>query len=589
VALRRVLIANRGEIAARIIRGCRTVGVECVAAYADADHDAPYVRAADDAVRLGPSDPHASYLSVDAVVAAAARTGCDAVHPGYGFLSEQPLLAEACDRAGLVFVGPSAHALRTLGDKVAARRLARASGFTVVEGSDDPSTVALPLIVKAAAGGGGRGMRVVRSREDLAAALEAAGREALAAFGDGRLYAEEYLEGARHIEVQALADGQGGAAHLGLRDCSLQRRHQKVIEEAPAPGVSVETVEALGAAACRLLRAVEYQGAATIELLRAADGRLFFLEVNARLQVEHPVTELVSGVDLVAWQLRIAGGERLAATIAWQPHGHAVEARLVAEDPDNGFLPASGTLAALSFPPGVRVDNGYEAGQVVPAVYDGLLAKIIAHAETRDAAFRLLEAALADVVVLGVTTNLPLLRRLVADPAVRDGRLDTTLLERVWEPADRAGFAEAALKAAAVYDSALMVAADPFQGRFRIGHAGVRAIPTARTPDGVVHTLIGGRDVAVTWPAPPSVDDAAHRHAADHQAVSVVTSPMAGRVVVVAVSVGMRVAAGDTLVVVEAMKMEHPVVAPYDATVTAVRCEPGGVVSGGGALVEIEA
>ena len=428
MALKRVLIANRGEIGLRLVRGCHAASVEAIAAHVAGEADAPYVEAADGAVEV------TTFLDAGVLVAAARAAGCDALHPGYGFLSERPELAEACAAAGIVFVGPSPDALRRLGDKVAARELAVAAGFTLVPGGSDPATIGFPVLVKAAAGGGGRGMRVVRSADELEAAMASAAREAEAAFGDPTLYAERYLEGARHVEVQAFGDGQGGALHLGLRDCSLQRRHQKVIEEAPAPGVPEAEAAALGEAACALLRSVDYAGAATIELLREPDGTAYFLEVNARLQVEHPVTELVTGVNLVRLQLRIAGGERLPENLQWRPQGHAVEARLVAEDPDHGFLPTAGTLLRFDLPTGVRVDAGYRAGSEVPTTFDGLLAKVIAHGADRAEAFDRLAAALDQTVVLGLQTNLPLLRALVADPEVRAGRLDTTLLERTHAP-----------------------------------------------------------------------------------------------------------------------------------------------------------
>ena len=385
-----------------------------------------------------------------------------------------------------MFVGPAPDALRSLGDKVAARELAVAAGFRLVPGGDDAAAIGFPLLVKAAAGGGGRGMRIVREPAELTDAMASAAREASSAFGDPSLYLERYLEGARHVEVQALGDGRGGAVHLGLRDCSLQRRHQKVLEEAPAPGVGADEAAELGAAACRLLRSVDYAGAATVELLRAADGTAYFLEVNARLQVEHPVTELVTGADLVALQLAIAGGEDLPAELAWQPRGHAVEARLVAEDADHGFLPTAGPLLRFDLPDGVRADAGYRAGQAVPTTFDGLLAKLIAHGADRTEALDRLAAALDATVVLGVRTNLPLLQALVADPDVRAGRLDTALLERVWRPAPDDGPSAAARRTA----RALQARA----GRFRIGLATAPVLPAAIAPDGAVHVLEAGRD-----------------------------------------------------------------------------------------------
>ncbi len=462
---------------------------------------------------------------------------------------------------------------------MAARELAVAAGFTLVPGGSDPATIGFPVLVKAAAGGGGRGMRVVRSADELEAAMASAAREAEAAFGDPTLYAERYLEGARHVEVQAFGDGQGGALHLDARDCSLQRRHQKVIEEAPAPGVPAAEAAALGEAACELLRSVGYAGAATIELLREPDGTAYFLEVNARLQVEHPVTELVTGVDLVRLQLRIAGGERLPADgLEWRPQGHAVEARLVAEDPDHGFLPTAGTLLRFDLPTGVRVDAGYRAGSEVPTTFDGLLAKLIAHGADRTEALDRLATALDRTVVLGVQTNLPLLRALVADPDVRAGRLDTTLLERTHAP-----LATSASPAATRAARAFQVR----DGRFRVGLVTAPDLPTAIAADGAVHVLDDGRDRRFAPDVAPDVAETASRPAS--AGGGGVSSPMPGRVLAVACAEGDHVAAGAVLAVLEAMKMEHPVTAPYEATVVAVRCAPGDQITAGAELFFLEA
>ena len=572
MALKRVLIANRGEIGLRLVRGCHAASIEAIAAHVAGEAVAPYVEAADGAVEVS------TFLDAAVLVAAARSAGCDALHPGYGFLSERPELAEACAAAGVVFVGPSPDALRRLGDKVAARELAVGAGFTLVPGGSDPAAIGFPVLVKAAAGGGGRGMRVVRGADELDAAMVSAAREAEAAFGDPTLYVERYLEGARHVEVQAFGDGQGGALHLGLRDCSLQRRHQKVIEEAPAPGVPEAEAAALGEAACALLRSVSYAGAATVELLREPDGTTYFLEVNARLQVEHPVTELVTGVNLVRLQLRIAGGERLPDRLEWRPQGHAVEARLVAEDPDNGFLPTAGTLLRFDLPVDVRVDAGYRAGQEVPTTFDGLLAKIVAHGADRAEAFERLAAALDQTVVLGLQTNLPLLRALVADPEVRAGRLDTTLLERTHAPVATTPSPAAAWAARALQAR---------HGRFRIGLATAPELPVARAADGAVHVLDNGRDRRFAADVAPDVAETAARPAT--AGGSGVSSPMPGRVLAIACAVGDLVAAGTVLAVLEAMKMEHPVTAPYDAMVVAVRCAPGDQITAGAELVLLEA
>ncbi len=589
MALSRVLVANRGEIAVRIVRACHALGLEAVVGHSDADAASMAVDLADTGAPLGPAPAAASYLSVPAVVEAARRSGCDAVHPGYGFLSERPELAEACAAAGLVFVGPSGTALRLLGDKAAAKELARSAGFVTVPGAVRPEDVPLPLLVKAAAGGGGRGMRVVRRREDLSEAVAAAGREAEAAFGDATLLYERYLEGARHVEVQVLADGRGGAAHLGLRDCSLQRRHAKVVEEAPAPGIGTDEAARLGAAAARLLLAADYAGVATVELLRAPDGALFFLEVNARLQVEHPVTELVTGQDLVAWQLRLAGGTPLPSSgLDPEPHGHAVEARLIAEDPDRDFLPTAGRLLRLDLPagPGVRVDAGYRSGDEVTTHYDGLLAKIVVARPSRDEALKALGEALDETIVLGVQTNLALLRDLVSDPDVMAGRVDTGLVERRPRPPAPAEPPEAARRAARAF-AARDVRRDPFAGGFRLGLAGTPALPAARAPDGAVHVFLDGRDHRIAPAVAPDVETAAEERSPG-SARARIPAPMPGRVVAVRQAVGDEVSAGTPLVILEAMKMEHPVTAPYGCTITAVWCATGDQVQGGAPLLEIE-
>ncbi len=568
----RALVANRGEIGLRLVRGLQAAGVVAVAARVADEADAPYVVAADGNVEVD------GFLDAAHLVSVAARAGCDALHPGYGFLSERAELAEACAEAGITFIGPSPDALRRLGDKVAARELAVTAGFALVPGGPDAHGLQFPVLVKAAAGGGGRGMRVVRAEIDLAEAMAAAGREAAAAFGDATVYVERYLEGARHVEVQAFGDAHGGAIHLGLRDCSLQRRHQKVIEEAPAPGVEASEVAAVGAAACQLLQTVGYVGAATVELLRTPDGDVYFLEVNARLQVEHPVTELVTGLDLVALQVAVARGERLLDTVDARARGHAVEARLIAEDPAAGFLPTAGLLLRLDLPDGVRVDSGYRAGQTVPTRFDGLLAKLIAHGATRDEAFDRLRAALDATVVLGVQTNLPLLHHLVRDPDVLAGRLDTGLVERL--------VIEASPPSAEVLRTARMVQARA--GRFRIGLAGAAAMPAAQAPDGAVHVLENGRDHRVPADEAPDIAVAA-RETGGAGASGSITSPMPGRVVTLRVAVGDRVAAGDVLAVLEAMKMEHPVTAPYDAVVRSVGVAAGDQVTGGAGLFVLEA
>jgi len=440
-----VLIANRGEISVRVARTLRRLGVESVAVYSDADVDMPHVHAADRAVRLGPAPAAESYLSIERIVEAATRVGADAIHPGYGFLSERPDFARACMEAGLTFVGPSPEAMALLGDKIAARDAAAAAGLPVVPGlgletaSDDDvdrwvTAHELPLLVKAAAGGGGKGMRVVRTRAELPEALAAARREAYAAFGDERLLIERYLERPRHLEVQVIADSHGNVLHLGERECSLQRRHQKVIEEAPSPVVDAALRTAMCTSAVGLARGCGYTGAGTVELIadRERPAEFFFLEMNARLQVEHPITEAVTGVDLVRAQLAIAAGEPLPWTQAQLTQtGHAIEVRICAEDPRHEYLPQAGVLALYREPsmPGIRIDSGVIEGAEVPVHYDSLLAKLVARGETREAARQRARHALARFPILGIRTNVPLLSRLLAHERFIAGDLDTHFLE----------------------------------------------------------------------------------------------------------------------------------------------------------------
>ncbi|MDQ7858251.1 MAG: biotin carboxylase N-terminal domain-containing protein [Armatimonadota bacterium] len=446
-----VLVANRGEIAVRIIRACRELGVRAVAVYSDADATAPHVALADEAVRLGPAPAAQSYLDGGRLIAAARATGAEAIHPGYGFLAEHAGFAAACRDAGLVFVGPPAEVIARLGDKAAARRLAEAAGVPPVPGYDEPGAsddairaavarLGVPALLKAAGGGGGKGMRVVREAADLDVLLASARREAQAAFGDGRIIVERLLDRPRHVEVQVLADGRGQVVHLGERECSIQRRHQKIVEEAPSPAVDAALRERLGQAALAVARAAGYANAGTVEFLLDRAGRFYFLEVNTRLQVEHPVTELVTGVDLVAAQLRLAAGEPLRA-VAGAPavRGHAVECRVYAEDPARGFAPSPGRILHLAEPswPHVRVDSGVRAGQEIPVHYDPILSKVAAWGPDRASAVRRLRAALDDYAVLGPTTTLPFLRAIVAHPAFAAAELSTAFLEEHfadWRP-----------------------------------------------------------------------------------------------------------------------------------------------------------
>ena len=439
----RVLVANRGEIAVRIIRACHEEGLEAVAVYSDADRASPHVRAADAAVRLGPAAPAESYLKIEALIDAARAAGAQAVHPGYGFLSERAAFAEAVEEAGLAFIGPPSSAIRAMGDKTEARRRMAAAGVPVVPGATTEAgdleetrvlaeRLGYPVLVKAAAGGGGKGMRVVIRPDELAEALEVAGREAAKAFGDGRVYLEKFIERPRHVEIQVLADFEK-AIHLGERECSIQRRHQKLLEESPSVAVTPQLRRSMGQAAVAAATAVGYRGAGTCEFLLAADGSFYFLEMNTRIQVEHPVTEMVYGVDLVREQLRIASRRPMSVS-EWPlaPRGHAIECRITSEDPSNGFLPGTGRIGYLRPPsgPGVRWDGGVETGDAVTLHYDSLLAKLIVHAESRAAAIRRMERALDELVLTGVATNQAFHRRLLADPAFRAGDVDIQFLDR---------------------------------------------------------------------------------------------------------------------------------------------------------------
>jgi acetyl-CoA carboxylase, biotin carboxylase subunit len=446
--IRRVLVANRGEIAVRVIRGCREAGIESVAVYADPDLAYPHVSLADQAFPLEGVTAAETYLSIDKLIGIARRAGADAVHPGYGFLAENPTFVEACHQAGLIFIGPPPEAMRQLGSKTAARSTMQAAGVPVVPGTLEPqpsadavapiaAKIGYPIALKAVSGGGGKGMRVVRSPEELESAFRSAASESQASFGDGSLYFEKLIERPRHVEVQFLADADGNAIHLGERECSIQRRHQKLIEESPSTVVGSELRAEMGAVAVRAAQAVGYVNAGTAEFLLDQDGSFYFLEVNARLQVEHPVTEQVTGLDLVRWQLRIAAGEPLTLRqedISWR--GHAIECRVYAEDPDNQFFPSTGRILGLREPsgPGVRMDSGVRAGLEVSLHYDPMLAKLIVWGEDRPAALDRLRRALAEYLLLGLRTDLPLYRFLLQEPDFLAGRFDTGYLERVWQP-----------------------------------------------------------------------------------------------------------------------------------------------------------
>ncbi len=638
--LRRVLVANRGEIAVRVLRSCRELGLGTVAVYSDADRGAPHVGLADVAVRLGPAPARDSYLSIPALLAAARATGADAIHPGYGFLSENADFAHAVAEAGLVFVGPSPLVIQLLGSKQEAKRRAIAAGVPVVPGynGDDQRTptlehealaIGFPLLVKASAGGGGKGMRIVRRADELADALDAARREAAGAFGDDTLLLERYVERPRHVEIQILGDHHGNLIHLWERECSIQRRHQKVIEEAPSPALTPELRQQMGAAGVAVGRAVGYTSAGTVEFILGPDGGFYFLEVNTRLQVEHPVTELTTGLDLVREQLRIARGEPLGYGEAPSQRGHAIEVRLYAEDPANGYLPTTGTLAAFELPtaPGLRVDAGVVTGTEIGIHYDPMLAKIIAHGETRGDAAALLAWALERAVIAGVVTNRDLLARVLRHPAFLAGELDTHFLERHPElasgavPADVV--ARAALAATLWQHERARRAPRPLPAvepgwrnvwyadqrvAWRLGdgeavvayrHLGHGRFDV-RTPDGSQQVeVVAADDRQVAWQADGLawqarvVEVAGGVHVAGAgwavtlhpvprfpepvaaAAVGSLVAPMPGKVVKVLVAVGDQVVAGAPLLILEAMKMEQPVRAGVAGTVTQVAVAVG--------------
>lgn len=650
-----VLVANRGEIAVRVIRTLRAMGIRSVAVFSDADAHARHVAEADVAVNIGPAPARQSYLSIDALLAAIKRTGAQAVHPGYGFLSENSQFAEALSAAGVVFIGPPVTAIQTMGDKISAKAAVSGFGVPVVPGISRPGLtdddlisgapdVGFPVLVKPSAGGGGKGMRVVHDAADLPAALASARREAASAFGDDTLFLERFVLNPRHIEVQVLADNHGNVVHLGERECSLQRRHQKVIEEAPSPLLDPQTRARIGAAACDTARSVDYTGAGTVEFIVSADrpDEFFFMEMNTRLQVEHPVTEMVTGLDLVELQLRIAAGEKLPiAQDEIRLVGHAIEARVYAEDPARGFLPTGGDVVGLREPagPGIRVDSGLARGTVVGSDYDPMLAKVIAHADDRGAALRALDSALANTAVLGLTTNVDFLRFLLADPDVAAGDLDTGLLDRrlpdftAAEPSDDDLIAGAAYRWLrswptgptdpwAVPSGWRIAGRAPTPIRLKAGdrtdHVWLTGTPeratavvegresptlsASLTGDALAVTVDGlrtdylvaeaggqvwlaaaGRVVSVeeVREAPVRPDDEAGGDAE-------LTSPMPGAVVAVGVEDGAAVTAGTVVVTVEAMKMEHALTAPVDG-VAELLVDAGEQVKVGQVLARITA
>lgn len=605
--MRTVLVANRGEIALRVFRTARAMGLRTVAVHTDLDAGAPHVRAADQAVRVP------SYLDIDAIVEAAAVSGADVVHPGYGFLSERAAFAAALDKAGIALAGPSAGVMERMGRKDAAREVAVAAGVPVVPSyqmNEDPDSFDYPILVKAAAGGGGKGMRVVRSAADFAEAVAGAKREASAAFGDDTMLIEKYVESGRHLEVQVLGDQHGTVLHLWERDCSTQRRHQKVLEEAPAPTIDSSTRERLTAAAVDLAREVGYVSAGTVEfLLDSSTGDFYFLEMNTRLQVEHPVTEATTGLDLVELQLRVAAGEALGITQEQvRRDGWAIEARVYAEDAFGGFLPQAGTASYVRWPARARVDHALASGQVVSTSYDPMLGKVIVHGPSREAARLGLIAALDETVVLGLTTNTGFLRALLATDEFRDATIDTAWLDRNAVPAPLAD--DARRLAALVQTSELRAAAGPFAADgFRLGGppAPLRIeldetvvvdpatlLPSTTTDGGVtrvedafVRLDRSGAEVVHrgqrhVFRRPDPVADAS-----DTTGDGSVLSPMPGTVTDVRVTEGQQVSAGDVLGVMEAMKMELTLKAPHPGTVTTVGVHQGDQVKLGARLFEV--
>ncbi|MFD5479068.1 acetyl/propionyl/methylcrotonyl-CoA carboxylase subunit alpha [Streptomyces hawaiiensis] len=618
-----VLVANRGEIAVRVIRTLRSMGVRSVAVFSDADADARHVREADTAVRIGPPPASESYLSVERLLQAAARTGAQAVHPGYGFLAENAAFARACAEAGLVFIGPPADAIALMGDKIRAKETVREAGVPVVPGGRDPELadaareLGAPVLLKPSAGGGGKGMRLVRDLTRLEEEIASARREARASFGDDTLLVERWIDRPRHIEIQVLADGHGNVVHLGERECSLQRRHQKIIEEAPSVLLDEETRAAMGEAAVQAARSCGYRGAGTVEFIVPGSdpSSYYFMEMNTRLQVEHPVTELITGLDLVEWQLRVAAGEPLAfAQGDVRLTGHAVEARVCAEDPARGFLPSGGTVLRLREPQGdgIRTDSGLTEGTEVGSLYDPMLSKVIAYGPDRATALRKLRAALAETVTLGVQTNAGFLRRLLAHPAVVSGDMDTGLVEREVEDLVPTDVPEEVYEAAAAVrlealkpepggwtdpfsvPSGWRLGGDPKPPAFHLrvqealeytprGTATVTDDRVAVTLDGVRHTFHRAADwlgrEGDAWHVRDHDPVAASLTRAAHAGADSLTAPMPGTVTVVKVAVGDEVSAGQSLLVVEAMKMEHVISAPHAGKVTELDVAPGTTVA----------
>jgi len=625
-----LLVANRGEIALRVMRTARRLGLRTIAVYSEADRDARHAREADAAACIGEGPPRESYLKIESLIAAARRTGAEAIHPGYGFLAESERFAQAVLDAGLVWIGPPPAAIRAMGDKREAKRLMRAAGIPVLPAFDAGGSVEYPLMIKAAAGGGGRGMRLVRSGAEFAEALAQARSEAEHAFGDGELLLEPALEGARHVEVQVFADARGNCVQLGERDCSIQRRHQKLVEESPSPAVDAPLREKLGEAAVAAARAVGYVGAGTVEFLLGADRRFWFMEMNTRLQVEHPVTEAITGLDLVEWQLRVAAGDALPlGQDEIRFAGHAIEARLCAEDPARDFLPQAGTIVLWSAPSSedVRVDHALASGAEIPPYYDSLIAKVIAHAPTRDAARLKLARALDATVALGLPTNKAFLASLLRDASFGRGEATTDFLARRSFPSPVPGAADHAIAAALLAESAGYGEWTGWSNTPRRAmhvKLGEKAIEL-RFARRVYRATVDGAEIALRIlecggeSARLEIDDQAEEIVAyrvERDAVHVARSgasftfpdrshapsarmsaavgdgrlsaPMNGRVVAVHARAGERFEAGRALVVLEAMKMEHGLSLPGAVKIKAVHVAAGFQVAPGHLLLEFE-
>ncbi|MEO5565619.1 MAG: biotin carboxylase N-terminal domain-containing protein [Luteimonas sp.] len=667
----RILIANRGEIACRVIRTCKRLGIQTVAVFSEADADAQHVRLADEAFPIGGPRPQESYLRGDAIVAVALQSGAQAIHPGYGFLSENADFADAVEAAGLVFIGPKASSMRRMGSKAGAKDLMAAAGVPVVPGytgedqspqllASEAARIGYPLMIKAAHGGGGKGMRIVHAADEFLSHLESCQREAASAFGRDRVLLERYVQSPRHIEIQVFGDSHGNAIHLNERECSAQRRYQKVLEESPSPFLTPPMRAAMGAAAVQAAHAIDYANAGTVEFIVAPDGSFFFMEINTRLQVEHPVTEMTTGLDLVEWQLRVANGEPLPLVQEQVPQlGHAIEVRLYAEDPEAGFLPGSGTLRRLRLPrpsAQVRIDSGVVEGDSVSIFYDPMIAKLIVHDADRAKALARMRDALAQCDVVGPKSNIAFLETLVRHPAIVDARIDTGYLDRHLDefvPDPEATISNLALAAAAtaqllLQEQAQLASAasssDPTSpwaraDGWRLGHAGKRPLAfqyrgkrlqaVAQGSDGHYRIELGeGKDAAVVVEVTGArlaehvlsarYDGNAHRflvradpgrlllhdqeqrlqlapvevYLRDNDTSALqddqVRAPMPGRVVVVRVSQGDRVVAGQELVIVEAMKMELALKAPRDGVVASVSAMAGDFVEADVVLVALE-